>query len=120
MAGGVCASKQQQQRARRWVERIAVVPAEVNNRGETTMPIYCHSEGARFPETEFARDDSGNLMVPFIHNTSEPHYANAGIFKRHGSDPGTLSVLERIHEHMLSKSPAELKVALARLEKNAK
>jgi hypothetical protein len=84
------------------------------------MSIYCHGEGARFPETEFARDDSGSLIVPFIHKTPIPHYASGGPFGHDGGDSTTLSVLAQIHQHMLAKSHAELTEELSRLEKNAK
>ena len=38
--------------------------------------IYCHGEPGSFPDTEFRRDEKGQLKEPYIHDSGTPHYVN--------------------------------------------
>jgi hypothetical protein len=79
--------------------------------------IYCHAEPGRFPDTEFARNNVGDLVVPLIHTRGTPHYSSGDpLFP--GSDPTTANLLGRIYLNMLTKSKAALESEVRRLEGN--
>lgn len=41
--------------------------------------IECAGEGDQFPEEQFRRNPDGSLVVPYIHETANPHYAATGL-----------------------------------------
>ena len=55
--------------------------------------IFCYSEAATFPDSEFRRDQDGKLHVPYIHETGSPHYRTGEPLS-----PGTNPVLLRVRD----------------------
>ena len=40
--------------------------------------IYCDGESSRFPESEFRHNKDGKIVLPYIHETGSPHFAEGG------------------------------------------
>jgi hypothetical protein len=73
--------------------------------------IYCHGEPGVFPDTEFLRDQNGQLHIPYIHKRGSDHYSSGQplIPSRDPSLSIKLDLAEQLHKRALVMSEEELR-----------